>query len=127
MEIMAKDILLIEKENSLRATLAQRLRQEGFHVREADHNAEVLSVLSHTPVGVVLLGLKEFKGSGIAILRMIREQFPQIKVITINTGERLDLSIEAMRLGVLDDFMIPFDVEELMARIRKEFPGTRPL
>jgi len=33
------------------------------------------------------------------------------------------VSIEAMRLGVLDDFMIPFDVEELIAGIRSALPG----
>jgi DNA-binding NtrC family response regulator len=123
---MRQDILLIEKENSLRASLAQHLRQVGFCVRETDQGEEAAAILGRAQVGTVLLGLKELRRNGIGILKMIREQFPQIQVITINSGERLDLSIEAMRLGVLDDFMIPFDVEELIARIRKGLMGERP-
>jgi two-component system, OmpR family, response regulator TctD len=123
---MVPDILLIEKENRLRAALAQHLRQVGFRVRETDQADEVMAVLGGAQVGTVILGLKELKRGGIGILRMIRERFPQVKVITINSGERLDLSIEAMRLGVMDDLMIPFNVEELIACIRKGIADTGP-
>ncbi|RJQ74497.1 MAG: response regulator [Desulfobacteraceae bacterium] len=127
MEKKAAHILLVEKENSLRATLAQHLRQEGFRVSETDQSQEVFAILSAAPVHLALLGLEELKRSGIAILRMIRERFPHVNVITINSGDRLDLSIEAMRLGVLDDFLIPFDLEGLMARIRNAQPDINCL
>lgn len=123
MDKMVPEILLIEKDGSLRAALAQHLRQEGFGVHATDRTEKVGTLLSTGSVQLVLLGLDELKRNGIALLRMIREGFPRVKVITINSGHQLDLSIEAMRLGVLDDFLIPFDIEELMACIRNARPG----
>jgi len=67
---------------------------------------------------LVLLDLQGLKRNGIAMMRLIRQRFPQIKIITINSGDQLDLSIESMRLGAFDDFLIPFHLEGLMARIR---------
>jgi len=67
---------------------------------------------------LILLDLQGLKRNGIAMMRHIRQRFPQIKIITINSGDQLDLSIESMRLGAFDDFLIPFHLEGLIARIR---------
>ena len=61
---------------------------------------------------------EELKRNGISLMRMIRQLFPQINIITMNSGDQLDLSIESMRLGAYDDFLIPFDLDALMDCIR---------
>jgi len=115
---MDPHILIIATETSLRANLSQHLRQEGFHVCETDGTQELMTFLDKEHVGLVLLDLQGLKRNGIAMMRLIRQRFPQIKIITINSGDQLDLSIESMRLGAFDDFLIPFHLEGLMARIR---------
>lgn len=115
---MAPHIQIIATDNSLRASLAQHLRQEGFHVSEAEDTEALMSVLGKGDIDLILLGLDGLKRSGISMMRIIRERFPQIKIITINSGDQLDLSIESMRLGAYDDFLIPFDLDGLMTRIR---------
>ena len=42
-----------------------------------------------------------------------------LKVITINSAKRFDLSLECMRLGAYDDYLIPFDLDALMVSLRK--------
>lgn len=121
---MAQQILIIAKENSLQAKLAQHLRQEGFGVSTTDQAEAVGALLAGGAIHLVLLGLEELKRDGIAMLRMIRERFPRIHVITINSGDQLDLSIEAMRLGAYDDFLIPFDLDGLTECIRKALEKT---
>jgi len=125
---MKRQLLIIEKENSLRTALAQHLQQEGFLVSETDREDQVVPLLSGAPIRLVLLSLQGFKRQGIAMMRTIRQAFPDVKIITINSGNQLDLSIEGMRLGAFDDFLIPFDLDELMICVRNAFaePSSRP-
>jgi len=115
---MGQHLLIIEAENSLRANLVQHLRQEGFRVSVTERTEEALALLGRGKIGVVLLGLEELKRKGISMMRVIRQHFPGIEIITINSGDQLDLSIESMRLGAYDDFLIPFDLDALMGCIR---------
>ena len=115
---MDPHILIIATETSLRANLSQHLRQEGFHVSETDGTQELMNFIDEENFGLILLDLQGLKRNGIAMMRHIRQRFPQIKIITINSGDQLDLSIESMRLGAFDDFLIPFHLEGLIARIR---------
>lgn len=108
----------------MQAKLAQHLRHEGFGVSTTDQAETAEALLAGGAIQLVLLGLEELKRDGIAMLRAIRERFPRIHVITINAGDQLDLSIEAMRLGAYDDFLIPFDLDGLMECIRKALEKT---
>lgn len=121
-----KRILIVETDDGLRGNLATHLRQEGLEISEADASTDVQQSLSEKPHQLVIVGLEGLKREGIAIIRMIREHFPKIKIITLNSCEQLDLSIEGMRLGAYDDFLIPFDVENLLACIRKALGLDNP-
>ncbi|MDA8137772.1 MAG: response regulator [Desulfobacteraceae bacterium] len=122
---MTRQILIIAKENSMRINLGQHLRQEGFVIAEMDHADEAMAILGVLPVQVVLLGLDSLKRDGLALMRNIRNRFADIKIILINSGDQLELSIEGMRLGAYDDFIIPFDLDALIASIRKAL-GRKP-
>lgn len=116
---METQILIIESDNSLRSNLVQHLRQEGFVVLTADRALEVVRILSASACQIVLLGLEGLKRDGLSMLRMIRQRFPHVYVITLNSAGQLDLSIESMRLGAYDDLLIPLGLDALMACIRK--------
>jgi len=123
-----EQIVIVAQESSLRTQLVHHLRQEGFSVFTTAREEKVDTLLSGPGRYLVLLGLDGLKREGIAILRMIRARYPQVAVITINSGHQLDLSIEAMRLGAFDDFLIPFDLDGLMACVGKALnkTGTGP-
>ena len=114
---MAQQILIVEKANSLRENLGQRLRQKGYQLLETDLVDSALKLLSVNKIHLVLLGLEGLKRNGIILMKEIRTRYPSVRIITINSGEQLDLSIEAMRLGAFDDFLIPFDLDELLTQI----------
>ncbi len=122
---MPSQILMIEKENSLRSSLVQHLRQEGFRVTETDQAEKALALLSTGKVQLVLIGLEELKRDGVAIMREIRSRFPEVKIITMNSGEQLEWSIEAMRLGAYEDFLIPFDLDTFIACVQSAIETNR--
>jgi DNA-binding NtrC family response regulator len=116
---MEQRIVIIAKESSLWTHLTHHLRQHGFTVHATASEEEGTALLSGPGKRLVLLGLEGFKREGIGMLRTIRSRFPHIEVITVNAGDQLELSIEAMRLGAFDDLLIPFDLDGLMACIHK--------
>lgn len=116
---MDEHILIIEIDTNLRAKLTQHIRQEGFRVLETSKEREALSLLADKPIAIALIGLKGLKRDGVEILRTIRLKFPHVKAITINSAEQFDLSLEVMRLGAYDDFLIPFEIDSLLVCINK--------
>ena len=112
-------ILLIEIQNSLRQNLCQHLSQEGYEVCVAQKDKEVIDVLSKKSVQGAILGLEGLKLEGLTLLRLLRKRYPALKVITLNSPDRFDFSLECMRLGVYDDFLIPFDLDTLMASLKE--------
>lgn len=116
---MEPRIIIVAKESTLWTQLTHHLRQEGYTVATTTRDEKVAALLAGPGKRLVLLGLEGLKREGIAMLRMIRKEHPQVEVITVNAGHQLDLSIEAMRMGAFDDFLIPFDLDGLMACIRR--------
>ena len=114
---MKKLVLLIELDNSLRANLAQHLRQTGIELFVADNEKEVLDYLASITIELAILVLESLKLEGISILRTIKQRYPAVPVITINSASRFDLSIECMRLGAYDDLLIPFQLDALMKSV----------
>jgi DNA-binding NtrC family response regulator len=112
-------ILLIELQNSFQRDLFQHLRQEGYEVFSVEKEKDVIELLSNTKVDAVILGLEGLKQEGVSVLRILRQRYPEINVITINSAERFDLSIMCMRLGAFDDFLIPFELDALMISLRE--------
>ncbi len=111
---MAPDILIIEFDASARLHLAQHLREESLTVFEAEQEAEAMKMLAERDFDVVLISLERLKREGLHLIRAIKRARPKTEVITLNSPESLDLSIEAMKLGVFDDFLEPFERKSLI-------------
>jgi DNA-binding NtrC family response regulator len=85
----------------------------------ADNRFEAVTIVREKNIDVVLLSLKDFKREGLIILAEIKDVCPPIEVITISGGDQITLSIEGMKLGVFDDFIVPFEFETLARRMQE--------
>lgn len=112
-------VLIIEAENRFSLNLSQLLHREGFKIIKTSSTAAIESLVVDERIDVVLLGLDGLGREGLALIRRIRSVSPSTEIIVINDSSHMDLSIEGMKLGAFDDFLIPFDVESLGARIRE--------
>jgi DNA-binding NtrC family response regulator len=112
-------VLIIEIDDAFRRHLAERLRMENFKVYEACQKVEAVQLLNRKNIDVVLLGMREFKQGGLALLKSIKEMQPLTEVILMTPAEAPSLfaSIQAMKLGAFDDLHIPFDMKTLIERI----------
>lgn len=122
---MVPKILIVESDSNSRLNIAQHLRQQSLQVFEADQNTDALKILANQDVDVVLLGLEGLRQEGLSLIRIIKRITPSTEVITVNGPQYMDLSIEAMKLGAFDDFLIPFELESLIGSLRRACRKTR--
>ena len=117
---MARTILVVEDETTLRETLADALEAEGFDVVQAADGRAALSQFRSERPDLILLDLMLPELSGIEVCRIIRaESGVPIVMLTAKESE-LD-KVVGLELGADDYVTKPFSLRELTARIRALF------
>ena len=117
---MARTILVVEDETTLRETLADALEVEGFKVIAAADGREALTRFRADRPDLVLLDLMLPELSVIEVCRIIRaESGVPIVMLTAKDSE-LD-KVVGLELGADDYVTKPFSLRELSARIRALF------
>ncbi len=116
---MARTILVVDDEPTLRETLAEALEQEGLRVITAADGKEALEQFRAGSPDLVLLDLMLPQLSGIEVCRILRhESSVPIIMLTARDGE-ID-KVVGLELGADDYVTKPFSLRELMARIRAQ-------
>jgi DNA-binding response OmpR family regulator len=117
---MARTILVVEDEPTLRETLAEALEADGFRVVSAADGREALTRFRAERPDLVLLDVMLPELSGIEVCRIIRaESGVPIVMLTAKDSE-LD-KVVGLELGADDYVTKPFSLRELIARIRALF------
>jgi DNA-binding response OmpR family regulator len=117
---MARTILVVDDEPTLRETLAEALAADGFRVVVAADGREALARFRAERPDLVLLDLMLPELSGIEVCRIIRaESGVPIVMLTAKDSE-LD-KVVGLELGADDYVTKPFSLRELSARIRALF------
>ncbi|HEX9163765.1 MAG TPA: sigma-54 dependent transcriptional regulator [Thermoanaerobaculia bacterium] len=113
------DLLVVDDEASLRDFLTIVLEEEGWRVDSAATLAEARAAIQKAEPDLVLCDLMVPDGSGIDLIREVREKNPGIAFIMITAHTSTKSAVEALKAGAFDYIAKPFDVEELKIIIRK--------
>ena len=114
---MAKTVLIVEDESNIRELLRMYLEQEGYIVEMAQNGAEGLRIFKRVHPDLVLLDLMMPIMDGTQMIRELRS-FSNTPVIMLTAkGEMLD-KIAGLELGADDYITKPFQIREVMARIK---------
>jgi DNA-binding response OmpR family regulator len=117
---MARTILVVDDEATLRETVVDALEAEGFRVIAAADGREALTRFRADRPDLILLDLMLPELSGIEVCRIIRaESGVPIVMLTAKDSE-LD-KVVGLELGADDYVTKPFSLRELSARIRALF------
>jgi len=113
-----KEILVVDDDQAIRWTLKEALQSWGFTAIEAATVAEANKLLnSHLPAAV-LLDIDLPDGSGLDVLREIKNEHHDAIVIMITGNIHIDNTISALRGGAYDFIGKPISLEELRVTIR---------
>jgi DNA-binding response OmpR family regulator len=114
---MARTILVVDDEPTLRETLAENLEVEGFRVVTAVDGRAALDRFHDSAPDLIILDLMLPELSGIEVCRAIRrESGVPILMLTARESE-LD-KVVGLELGADDYVTKPFSLRELLARVR---------
>src|SRR5262249_9148392 len=94
------------------------LAQEGFEVAAAASGAEAWALFQEGRPDIVLLDLVLGDADGLDLLRRMRQEGPDTKVIVISAHGSIESAVSAMQLGGYDFIKKPFDLEEIVAAVR---------
>ncbi|MDQ0472307.1 response regulator transcription factor [Labrys wisconsinensis] len=111
-------VLLIEDDPMVGKALAQALRDEGMAVDWVRDGHDAEAALRNPGHVLVLLDLGLPGKSGIALLRALRARGDATPVLIITARDDLDDRVEGLDLGADDYVVKPFEIRELMARMR---------
>lgn len=111
-------LLVIEDEEDLLDTLLYGLRKKGFAVSGVSDGAEGLHEAQTGEYDLVLLDLNLPNMDGIDILKEIRRENAEQRVLILSARADFAQRIEGLELGANDYLVKPFDFGELVARIR---------
>ncbi|NTV42304.1 MAG: response regulator [Syntrophobacteraceae bacterium] len=108
-----KAILVVDDEKNIRLTLFQSLEPLGIPVQTAANGEEALQKLREGQFGLVFLDLKMPGMDGMDVLRLIKDDWPSVRVIIITAYGTIESAVEAMKLGAVDFVQKPFSPGEI--------------
>ena len=110
-------ILIVEDDEGIAEFEVLELVHEGFEVQWAKDGREALSVFESFGPDIILLDIMLPEISGLEVLRRIRKT-SKIPVIMVSArGETYD-KVNGLDAGADDYISKPFEIEELLARLR---------
>ena len=113
-----ESILVVEDEEKILRLLELELEYEGYAVTKARNGAEALETYRSQTWDLLLLDVMLPEMSGIELLRRIRANDKQTPVILLTAKSSVEDKVSGLDLGANDYMTKPFQIEELLARIR---------
>ncbi|MFS0778902.1 response regulator transcription factor [Neobacillus sp. 3P2-tot-E-2] len=111
-------ILVVEDEEKIARVLELELEYEGYDVTKAIDGLEALEAYRTGNWDLILLDVMLPGLSGIEILRRIRKNDLHTPVILLTAKSSVEDKVSGLDLGANDYITKPFQIEELLARIR---------
>ena len=109
---------MVEDEEKILRLLELELEYEGYEVGKAIDGLKALELFRSREWDLILLDIMLPGISGIELLRRIRSHDDHTPVILLTAKSSVEDKVSGLDLGANDYITKPFQIEELLARIR---------
>jgi two-component system OmpR family response regulator len=123
---VSETILVVEDERKIARLLQIELESEGYEVRLAPDGVEGWAAYKAGGVALILLDVMLPGIDGLELLRRIREVDSATPVLMLTAKSAVKEKVAGLDLGANDYVTKPFEMEELLARIRAFLRQTAP-
>jgi DNA-binding NtrC family response regulator len=110
---MAKEILIVEDEKTLRESLQRLFVREGYLVESAESGERALAMAEGRYFDIVISDIILPGIDGIEMITRMREQQHDVVFIVMTAYASLETSVKALRVGAYDYIMKPIIHEEI--------------
>lgn len=111
-------VLIVDDERSIRLSLRTILSGLDFMVVEAARGEEALALTRTAQFDAVLLDINMPGMGGVEVCRMMRKNSARLPIIMLTVQGSEDRKVEALDAGADDYITKPFQLRELIARLR---------
>ncbi|GGH87076.1 two-component system response regulator (stage 0 sporulation protein F) [Pullulanibacillus pueri] len=115
-------LLIVDDQFGIRILLNEIFEKEGYQTFQAANGANALQIVEKEKPGLVILDMKIPGMDGLEILKRIKKDNKEIKVIIMTAYGELDMIKEAVDYGAITHFAKPFDIDEVIEAVKKELP-----
>lgn len=118
-------ILIVEDEQKLSRVLQLELNYENYRTEIAKDGRIALELLEEKEWDLVLLDIMLPELSGLEVLRRVRRVDKRTPIILLTAQDQVHDKVSGLDLGANDYITKPFQIEELLARIRVHLRKSR--
>jgi len=118
-------ILVVDDEPQITRVLRTTLSSHGYEIRVANDAEAALDVVSDWPPELIITDLSMPNMSGIDLTRKVRSK-SDVPIIVLSVRGEERSKIEALDAGADDYVMKPFNMNELLARVRANLRRFSP-
>lgn len=118
-------LLVVDDDDEIARILSRYFGSHGFRVSIAGDGTQMRRVLDTEPVDMVMLDLGLPGEDGLTLTRHLREHWHGPVIIVTGRGESVD-RVVGLELGADDYVTKPFDLRELLARVRSILRRSAP-
>lgn len=118
-------LLIVDDDPEIRALIVRYFGGHGFRVSAANDGAAMRTTIAKQAVDLILLDLGLSGEDGLELTRYLRAHWTGAIVIVTGRGESVD-KVVGLELGADDYVAKPFDLRELLARVRSVLRRIAP-
>jgi len=111
-------ILLVEDDAALASGLLEALRKEGFAINHVATGEAALHVIATEPPEILVLDLGLPDMDGLDVLKQLRKRHKELPVLILTARDSVGDKVAGLDSGADDYLPKPFDMVELIARLR---------
>jgi two-component system OmpR family response regulator len=124
-------VLLIEDDRMVGAAVTQALRDAAYAIDWVTDGKAAVDAVEAETYDLALLDLGLPLVDGLTLLRHFRKSYRDLPVIIVTARDGVDDRVDGLDLGADDYLTKPFEVRELLARmraiLRRQRSGTSPI
>lgn len=115
---MNPKVLIVEDDRHISRVLDLELTHEGFSTMVAEDGRKAIELSEDFSPDIILLDIMIPKIDGLTVAKELKESFENLGIIAITAKSTLNDKLAGFRSGVDDYVTKPFEIEEIVARIR---------
>ncbi|MBW6486309.1 MAG: response regulator [Syntrophobacterales bacterium] len=117
-KVKSKVVLVVDDYAPTRNLIVEALEQQGnYEGLEAENGIEAIKFLEKNPCEMVITDVMMPGMGGMELLQSMRERDFYIPVIMMTSRPAVDLTVSAMKNGVVDFLQKPFDIDKLLFKV----------
>jgi DNA-binding NtrC family response regulator len=118
-------LLVVDDERTLRFSIGEWARDEGYAPLEAASGREALELARERGVDAVVLDLKLADEDGLRVLRELRDNDPTLPVVMLTGHGTVEQAVRAIQLGAYDFMLKPPDLSHLGLVLERALEHSR--